>query len=118
MSAPSRVRRCYGNSFYKAMPGYLTEWVEPYRNRTYPPLETLRLFVSQELSADRAYQDVVGRRLSERLAQGQSASALNTGSYCDARQRLPLTLPMALIGARLDSMAPAPWRWRPVRQAV
>jgi len=93
----------------------VTELVEPYRERIYPPLETLRLFVSQVLSSDRACQDVVGRRLSERLAHGQSASALTTGSYCDARQRLPLILPMTLgtlIGDRLESMAPARWRWQ------
>ncbi len=91
------------------------ELVEPYRERIYPPLDTLRLFVGQVLSADRACQDVVGRRLSERIAQGQSVSALNTGSYCDARQRLPVTLPMTLgatIGERLESMAPSRWRWQ------
>ena len=82
----------------------LSERVEAYRERIYPPLDTLRLFVGQILSADRACQDVVGRRLSERIAQGQPASALNTGSYCDARQRLPTALPAtlgAMIGERL-----------------
>ena len=53
----------------------LGERVEAYRERIYPPLDTLRLFVGQVLSADRACQDMVGRRLSERVAQGQSASA-------------------------------------------
>ena len=67
----------------------VNELVETHRERIYPPLDTLRLFVGQALSSDRACQDVVGRRLSERIAQGQSASALNTGSYCDARQRRP-----------------------------
>lgn len=89
--------------------------VEPYRERIYPPLDTLRLFVGQVLSSDRACQDVVGRRLSERIAQGQSASALNTGSYCDARRRLPITLPIRLgatLGERLESMAPSRWRWQ------
>lgn len=93
----------------------VSELVGPYRERLYPPLDTLRLFVGQVLSADRACQDVVGRRLSERIAQGQSVSALNTGSYCDARQRLPVTLPMTLgatIGERLESMAPSRWRWQ------
>jgi hypothetical protein len=90
------------------------ELVEPHRERIYPPLDTLRLFVGQVLSSDRACQDVVGRRLSERIAQGQSVSALNTSSYCDARQRLPITLPVTLctmIGERLESMAPSAWRW-------
>lgn len=88
---------------------------KPKRERLYPPLDTLRLFIGQVLSADRACQDVVGRRLSERLAQGQSASALNTGSYCDARQRLPLGLPVALgatLGMRLESLTPKHWRWQ------
>ena len=96
------------------------EWVEPHRERIYPPLDTLRLFVGQVLSADRACQDVVGRRLSERIAQGQSENALNTGSYCDARQRLPINLPVALctkLGERLEAIAPSAWRWqdRPVK---
>lgn len=89
--------------------------VEPHRERIYPPLDTLRLFVGQVLSADRACQDVVGRRLSERIAQGQSVSALNTGSYCDARQRLPTALPVTLgnmIGERLEAMTPSAWRWQ------
>jgi hypothetical protein len=89
--------------------------VEPHRERIYPPLDTLRLFVRQVLSADRACQDVVGRRLSERIAQGQSVSALNTGSYCDARQRLPTALPVTLgnmIGERLEAMTPSAWRWQ------
>ncbi len=94
--------------------------VEPYRERIYPPLDTLRLFVGQVLSADRACQDVVGRRLSERIAQGQSVSALGTSSYCDARKRLPVTLPVTLgimIGERLEAMTPLAWRWqgRPVK---
>ena len=93
----------------------MRELVEPHRERIYPPLDTLRLFVSQVLSADRACQDVVGRRLSERVAQGQSLSALNTSAYCEARQRLPTTLPVALstmIGERLEAMTPAAWRWQ------
>ena len=85
------------------------------RERIYTPLDTLRLFVGQVLSSDRACQDVVGRRLSERIAQGQSESALTTGSYCDARQRLPLAMPVTLgsaLGAQLEALAPAHWRWQ------
>jgi hypothetical protein len=86
-----------------------------WRERIYAPLDTLRLFVGQVLSADRACQDVVGRRLSERIAQGQSENALTTGSYCDARQRLPLAIPITLgsaLGAQLELLAPAHWRWQ------
>jgi len=98
----------------------VSELVAPHRERIYSPLDTLRLFVGQVLSSDRACQDVVGRRLSERIAQGQPASALNTGSYCDARKRLPITLPVTLgimIGEGLEAMTPLAWRWqdRPVK---
>lgn len=93
----------------------VNELVAPYRERIYPPLDTLRLFVGQVLSSDHACQDVVGRRLSERIAQSQSVSALNTGSYCDARQRLPITLPVTLgimLGERLEALTPSAWRWQ------
>jgi hypothetical protein len=98
----------------------VSELETPHRERIYPPLDTLRLFVGQVLSSDRAGQDVVGRRLSERIAQGRSASALNTGSYCDARKRLPVALPVTLgimLGERLEAMTPPAWRWqgRPVK---
>ena len=89
--------------------------VNDYRERIYSPLDTLRLFIGQVLSSDRACQDVVGRRLSERTAQGKSTCTLNTGSYCDARARLPVEIPVALsnkIGARLESMTPETWRWQ------
>jgi len=94
--------------------------VPPHRERIYSPLDTLRLFVGQVLSTDRACQDVVGRRLSERIAQGLSVSALNTSAYCDARQRLPIQLPEALgakLAERLELTAPSAWRWqgRPVK---
>lgn len=89
--------------------------VKNYRERIYPPLDTLRLFIGQVLSADRACQDVVGRCLSERVAQGKSASTLNTASFCAARARLPVAIPRALshkIGERLESSAPRAWRWQ------
>jgi hypothetical protein len=97
------------------MTALVDKLAETYRERIYPPLDTLRLFVGQVPSADRACQDVVGRRLSERIAQGQQASALNTGSYCDARQRLPVALPVTLgilLGERLEAKTPIAWRWQ------
>ena len=53
------------------MTAVMNEWVEPYRERIYPPLETLRLFIGQVLSTDRACQDVVGRRLSDPQSREQ-----------------------------------------------
>lgn len=85
-----------------------------YRQRTYAPLDTLRLFVNQVLTEDRACQDAVGRRLSERVSAGKRGCSLNTGPYCKARQRLPVGIPVQLmqrIGRRLEAKAPAGWQW-------
>lgn len=62
------------------------------RSRVYPPLVTLGLFVEQVIGCDSACQDATGRALSWRTSLGLSASTLNTGPYCKARQRLPLPL--------------------------
>ena len=105
----------FDQAFDRALMATVSAQAPGHRERIYAPLDTLRLFVGQVLSADRACQDVVGRRLSERIAQGESASALTTGSYCEARQRLPLAMPVTLgsaLGAQLESMAPVPWRWQ------
>lgn len=86
-----------------------------YRDRLYPPLTTLRLFIGQVLSEDRACQDVVGRHLSERVAAGRTRCGLNTGPYCQARQRLPLAIPQRLsrmVGERLEARMPKAWCWR------
>lgn len=85
-----------------------------FRERLYSPLETLRLFVGQALSEDHACQDVVSRLLSERVAAGQPASGLSTGSYCKARTRMLLELPIRLlqgVGQQLEAHAPPSWRW-------
>ena len=63
----------------------LAEEVGSYRERTYPPLTTLGLFIGQALSSDGACQDAVSRHLSERIALGTKACSLSTGPYCKAR---------------------------------
>ena len=50
-----------------------------YRERLYPPLVTLRLFIEQALSEDKACQDVVCRYLAERTDTQAAANSLNTG---------------------------------------
>jgi hypothetical protein len=85
-----------------------------YRERLYPPVTTLRLFIEQVLSEDRACQDVVCRYLAERTADGASANGLNTGAYCQARKRLPQEVPEKLyreIGQALEEQMPKAWRW-------
>ena len=86
-----------------------------YRDRLYPPLTTLALFMGQALSADGACQDAVARHLSERAGRGAGACSLNTGPYCKARQRLPQELMAALqraVAQRMQQHQPASWRWQ------
>lgn len=85
------------------------------RQRIYPPLVTVSLFLEQVLGADHSCQDAVARGLSSRVAQDLSASSLNTGPYCKARQRLSSALLSVLgrtLGQRLCQTQPHPWRWR------
>lgn len=85
------------------------------RERTYPPLTTLGLFLGQALSPDGACQDAVARHLSERVAQGATPCSLNTGPYCKARQRLPLALIERLAtaaGECLEAATASAWKWR------
>lgn len=91
------------------------EEVGAYRERIYPPLTTLGLFIGQALSADGACQDAVARHLSERTAQGATQCSLSSGPYCKARSRLPLALIQRLavsVGQRLEDSSCKNWKWR------
>ena len=97
----------------------LTQWVieetGAYRERLYSPFTTLMLFIEQVLGSDHSCQDAVARGLSARVALGQPSCSLNTGPYCKARARLPLTLLVRLareVGSRLCTGQPTAWRWR------
>jgi hypothetical protein len=90
------------------------EEIGNHRDRTYPPLTTLGLFLGQALSPDGACQDAVAWHLSERVARGAAPCSLNTGPYCKARQRLPLTLIERLsiaAGERLEEASASSWKW-------
>lgn len=91
------------------------EEVGQVRERIYPPLTTLGLFIGQALSPDGACQDAVARHLAERTAQGKPACSLSSGPYCNARKRLPLKLIERLaraVGDTLEAASLADWKWR------
>lgn len=86
-----------------------------FRERIYPPLTTLWLFLSQTLSPDHSCQDAVARLLAWRLSRGLPACSTETTSYCDARQALPLKLFQRLtrdVAADLERRVEAPWLWK------
>lgn len=86
-----------------------------FRERIYPPLTTLGLFLGQALSPDGACQDAVALCLSARTAQGAAPCSLNTGPYCKARQRLSSRLIERLattVGEGLETASALTWKWR------
>ena len=91
-----------------------------HRERLFPPTETLSMFLSQALSADRSCQRAVNEAAVQRLIGGLPRVSTHTGAYCRARMRLPETMPATLVrhtGRMMSDLLPASWRWRghPVR---
>ena len=85
-----------------------------HRERLFPPTETLAMFVTQALSADRSCQHVVNQAAVQRLVTGVPACSTHTGGYCRARQRLPLEMVSGLtryLGQQIDQQLPSEWRW-------
>lgn len=91
------------------------QYAGQYRDRVYPPLTTLALFMGQALSQDGACQDAVARHASERSGRGMSPCSLSTGPYCKARSRLPVELVVQLqrqVGRHMVQRLPQSGRWR------
>jgi len=98
----------------------IEELLPEHRERRFPPTETLSLFLSQAMSSDRSCQNVVNELAVQRACCGLPPISTHTGSYCKARQRLPLSMVSELVcytGELIDKEVPAHWRWqgRPVR---
>jgi Transposase DDE domain len=60
-----------------------------WRDRIYTPWITLSLFLSQMISDDHSCDEAVERLQKFRYDRGLSSVSPGTGSYCEARQRLP-----------------------------
>jgi len=91
-----------------------------HRERRFPPTETLSMFLAQAMSADRSCQNIVNETAFTRATCGLAPGSSNTGSYCKARQRLPLSMVSELVrytGTQMADQVPTPWCWqgRPVR---
>lgn len=86
-----------------------------HRERHFPPTETLSMFITQALSADRSCQNIVNQAAMKRLLGGLGACSTHTGGYCRARQRLPLDMVTTLtqyLGTVIDNKVPDEWRWK------
>ena len=77
----ARFAQAGSSTLSKLMPaslleGLITQSRERWRDRIYGPLQTLKLFLDQVLSADGSCQDAVARGLSERTALGLALDPL------------------------------------------
>jgi len=72
------------------------------------------MFLAQALNPDRSCQNIVNDATVKRLTSGLPRCSINTGAYCKARQRLPLTLLSTLVrhaGTLISAQAPETWLW-------
>lgn len=109
---------CYG--FFNLLTGpALLDVVEAelpeHRERLYPPIVTLSLFMTQALSSDGSCQQAVNGYVVGRVFNGLEPCSTGTGAYCKARQNLPLELISSVArqtGRLILAHTPDAWRWR------
>jgi Transposase DDE domain len=92
----------------------LDELEVEFRDRDYPPLVVLAMFLSQCADADPSLKQAVARQIAQRIAEGKPACSSNTGAYSKARKRLPEKFLAQLsrhVGKALMTQAPAKWSW-------
>lgn len=86
-----------------------------FSERIYTPLVTLCLFLSQVLDPDHSCRAAVARLIVWLAIHGRKPCAPDTGSYCDARQRLPVGVVTRLVrqtAREIEGRAPDGWLWK------
>ena len=86
-----------------------------HRERSFPPTETLSMFVAQALSEDGSCRQAVNDAMVKRVIGGLKPGSTNTGGYCKARARLPATMisTLARDAGLIVAKGAAPWwHWR------
>ena len=94
--------------------GTIEALLPAHRERTYPPTETLAMFVAQVLNDDSSCQRAVDERIVRCLQHGLRPPSTSTAAYCEARNRLPTALVEALykrVGLHISDNAPLRSRW-------
>ena len=91
------------------------ELLPKYRERLFPPTETLSIFLAQVLSSDGSCQQAVNDTAVKRLVAGMQECSSNTAAYCKARTRLPQTMVSTLALRTAEILAEGVadwWLWR------
>src|SRR5690242_9967527 len=68
-----------------------------YRDRIYTPLKTLFVFIKQVLNPDKSCKNAVADLVTEQLIIEKKQISTNTGSYSNARKRLPEKMVSELV---------------------
>lgn len=85
-----------------------------FRERVFSPAVTLWVFIAQILSSDHSCREAVAKLNFWRIARNLKPCSPDTGSYCQARQRLPEQLFLELVratGSELAQQADEAWQW-------
>src|SRR3954453_22804883 len=86
-----------------------------FHERLYTPLVTTCLFLSQVLDPDHSCRAAFARLIVWLAIDGRKPCSPETGSYCDARQRLPLGAVVRLVhltARETEGRAAGAWLWR------
>jgi hypothetical protein len=86
-----------------------------HRERLFPSTETLSMLVAQALSADGSCRQAVNDAMVKRVIAGMTPGSTDTGGYCRASARLPVTMISTLacdVGRIVANGAAAWWHWR------
>ena len=81
----------------------------------YTPIVTLCLFLSQVIDPDHSCRASVARLIAWRVFRGLPPCDEDTGTYCDARKRLPTAVVRRLVhetACRGEAEAPDSWLWK------
>lgn len=85
-----------------------------YRERIYSPAITVWMFLCQVIGDDHSCRKAVAKNNVCRGAAGKTSADPETGSYCEARKRLPEKLfseSVREIGYNVSQIAKADWKW-------
>jgi hypothetical protein len=99
----------------KMVKAALAEEGVSFSERLYTPLVTLCVFLSQVLDPDHSCRAAVARLIVWLSINGRKPCAPDTGSYCDARHRLPVGVVKNLVhrtAQEIENGAPEGWLWK------
>jgi hypothetical protein len=86
-----------------------------FRERVYPPLKTIFMFIKQVLSPDKSCKNIVASAIAEDIVEGKEPASNNTGPYSKARMRLPedtIMLLLEVMGIDAAQKTLTNWKWR------